>query len=60
MKLHVNMCLKVERHNDSIFFWKDTNIPKNIEKNKKDLFLFLYLRIHKDILKHYNLKMFIF
>jgi hypothetical protein len=34
--------------------WKDTKIPKDIEKNK-EICLFQYLRIHKDILKHYNL-----
>jgi hypothetical protein len=35
--------------------WKDTKISKDIEKILKNLFLFQYLRIHKDILKHYNL-----
>jgi hypothetical protein len=34
--------------------WKETKIPKDIEKNK-EICLFQYLRIHKDILKHYNL-----
>jgi general stress protein 26 len=35
------MCMKLERHKDSIFFfWKDTNIPKDIEKNEKICFCF--------------------
>jgi hypothetical protein len=40
MKVHVNMCMKLERHQDSISFLKDTKIPKVIEKKKKELFLF--------------------
>jgi len=33
MKLHVNMCMKLERHKDSIYFFKDTKISKDIEKD---------------------------
>jgi len=47
MKLHVNMCMKLERHKDSFFFFKETKIPKNIEKNKKICFSFDILRFIK-------------
>jgi hypothetical protein len=69
MKLYVNMCMKLKRHKGSILFWKHTKISKkNIEKNLRDLFLFQYLRIYKDmklktfttykmfILKYFDLK----
>jgi hypothetical protein len=39
-------------------FWKDKNIPKNIEKNRKIYFSFDTLRSHKNILKFYICKMF--
>jgi general stress protein 26 len=38
MKLHVNMCIKLERHeenNNNNNNWKDTKILKDIEKNKE-------------------------
>jgi len=32
--------MKLEIHKDSIFFWQDIKIPKDIEKKNRDLFLF--------------------
>ncbi len=44
MKLHVNMCMKLERHKDSKNNLMHTNIPKDIEKNKEICFSFDILR----------------
>jgi hypothetical protein len=59
MKLHVDMCMKLERHNFFNFFWKDTKIPKDILKIKI-FFSFQYFKIHKDVLKITTCNMFIF
>jgi len=41
MKLHVNMCMELERHKNLNFLEKDTKkIPKDIEKNKDICFFF--------------------
>jgi hypothetical protein len=53
--LYEIMCMKLERHKDFYFFWKDTKISIDIEKKKIDFFLFQYFRIHFENLKHYNL-----
>ncbi len=45
-----------QNSNFFFFFWKGHKDSKRHWKNYlKNLFLFPYLRIHKDILKHYNL-----
>jgi len=45
----------LERQKIFNFFGQDTKILQDIEKKKKTFFFFRYFRIHKDILRHYNL-----
>jgi hypothetical protein len=40
-KVHVNMCMELEKHQDSIFFFEKTEISKDIEKNKIKKFVYL-------------------
>jgi hypothetical protein len=60
MKLNVNMCMKLERHKYSMFFWKDMKIPKNIETNKEICFSFNILGSIRTFKNITTCKMFIF
>jgi hypothetical protein len=52
--------MKLERHKDSIFFWKDTKTPKDIEKNKETYFSFNILGSIKTSWNITTCKMFMF
>ncbi len=49
------MCMELEKHKDSKKkFERTQRIQKTLKKSKRFIF-FQYLKIHKTILKHYNL-----
>jgi hypothetical protein len=42
MKLYVNMCMKLERQKDSIFFERTQGFQKTLEKKKRFVSLLTY------------------